>query len=120
MTLVIQNDAKVSILVTASELGMLGINAGTYVQGSEGTVEATLNIRNCLGYAEKASLSVEQGMSDSNLYCLRFQIPRILRMPYEMDLRIQQVFDNKSKWSSYSERLRCMSGSLVRYAADQQ
>ena len=94
---------------------MVGINAGTYVQGSEGTVEATLNIRNCVGYAERVSLSVEQGMSNSNLYSLQLQIPRVMRMPYHIDLRMHQVFDNKSKWSSYTERLRGLSGSLVRY-----
>lgn len=116
----IQNDAKVAILVTASELGMLGINAGTYVQGSEATAEATLNIRNCLGLAEKACLSVEQGISNSNLYSLRLQIPRIARTPYQIDLRIHQMFDDKSKWSSYTERLRGMTGSLVRYAVDDE
>lgn len=101
--------------MTASELGILGINAGTYVQGSEGTVEATINVRNYLGYAEKMSLSVEQGMSNSNLYSLRLQIPRIMRMTYYIDLRAHQMFDNKTKWSSYTERLRGMSVSLVRY-----
>lgn len=112
-----QDDAKVSVSVTASELGMLGVNAGTYVQGSEATAEATLNIRNYIGYAEKISLSVEQGISNSNVYSIRLQVPRILRIPYQMDLRIHQVFDNKVKWSSYTERLRGLSCSFMRYVS---
>lgn len=93
---------------------MLGINAGTYVQGSEGTVEATFNVRNYAGYAEKLSFSVEQGMSKSNTYAMRLQVPRIMRLPYQMDIRMHQIFDNKAKWSSYTERLRGLSCSLTR------
>jgi hypothetical protein len=113
--LYLQDEKKISVSVTASELGMVGLNAGTYVQGSEGTVEATLNIRNYTGYAEKVSLSVEQGLSHSNVYATRLSVPRVFRLPYHVDWRVHQIFDNKEKWSSYVERLRGMTVSVMRY-----
>lgn len=39
-----QNKDKVSISMTALELGMIGINAGTYVQGSEGVISAFFKV----------------------------------------------------------------------------
>jgi hypothetical protein len=92
---------------------MVGLNAGTYVQGSEGT----LNIRNYAGYAEKVSLSVEQGLSHSNVYATRLSVPRVFRLPYHVDWKVHQVFDNNEKWSSYVERLRGMALSVTRYVS---
>eukprot|EP00889_Picochlorum_renovo_P003511 jgi/Picre1/30541/NNA_005904.t1 len=108
-----EDDEKVSVRISASELGILGINAGTYVQGSEGTVEAQFNVRNYAGYGEKLCLSVEQGMSRSNAYALRVSIPRIGHLPLLADLKIHQSFENKEKWASYVERLRGVTCSVI-------
>lgn len=103
--------------MSASELGILGVNAGTYVQGSEGTVEAQLNIRNYAGYGEKLCFTVEQGMSRSNAYNLRMSVPRIGGLPLLADLKVHQSFENKENWASYVERLRGVTCSVFRFVS---
>jgi outer membrane protein insertion porin family len=105
---------RVAVTVVASERSMVGINAGTYVQGSEGTLEASCHLRNSLGRAETVTLSVEQGLTPANnTYSLGLSLPRVRRTPYHVDLRIQQNFTSKAKWASYVERLRGVSCSLT-------
>lgn len=105
---------RVTVRVAASEKSMVGINMGTYVQGSEGTVEASCHVRNAMGRAETMSLAVEQGLTPANnTYSLGVSLPRVFRKPYHADIKAQQVFTSKAKWSSYVERLRGVRCSLV-------
>lgn len=77
-----------------------------FLKNDAGTLEATANLKNFFGFADKVSLSVERGLTHSNVYSLSGLIPRILGLPYSVEVKAQQLFDDKSNWSSYVERLR--------------
>lgn len=79
-----------------------------------GTVEATLNLRNYAGFAEKVAVSIEHGISRSNIYSVALSVPRIMTTPYGVDVKVQQLFNDREKWSSFVERLRGVVVTLSR------
>lgn len=75
---------------------------GCYV----GTVEASLNLTNPLGYAEQVSVGLEYGTQRTNLCSFTYTVPKPWNYPVIGDLRLQQLLTDRQPWSSYVERLR--------------
>ncbi len=97
--------------VQATEKNTFGLQAGTFVQGDQGTVEASGHVRNVLGRCETIAATVEQGLAN-NTYSVCLTVPRVLQRPWDLDVKASQVFTSNAKWASYVERLRSVSWSL--------
>lgn len=95
-----------TVVARFREKGMLRLHAGTYVQGTEGSVQTSLNLTNPLGHAEQVSLSAEYGSQSTNLYTLAVTKPKPLGRPLLADVRLHQLGHNYQPWSSYAELLR--------------
>ncbi|KAL4421736.1 hypothetical protein ABPG77_002352 [Micractinium sp. CCAP 211/92] len=95
-----------TVVARFKEKGMLRLHAGTYVQGTEGSVQTALNLTNPLGHAEQVSLSVEYGSQATNIYTLAVTKPKPFGRPLLADLRLHQLGHNYQPWSSYAEVLR--------------
>jgi hypothetical protein len=57
-----------------------------------GSVEASLNLNNPLGYAEQISLTAEYGSQSTNVYSFAVTKPRPSGLPVLLDLRLNQLF----------------------------
>lgn len=104
-----------SVVAQFQEKNLLRLHTGTYVQGTEGSVEASLNLNNPLGYAEQVTLGCEYGSQNTNVYSLGVSKPRPGGTPALLDLRLHQLFHNYQPWSSYTELLR---GGVVTLASE--
>ncbi len=104
-------DGRLVAKVHAAEKNTFGLQAGTFVQGDQGTVEASGHVRNVLGRCETIAATVEQGIAN-NTYSACLTVPRVLQRPWHLDVKASQIFTSNSKWSSYVERLRSVSWSL--------
>ena len=60
------------------------MQAGAYVQGHEGSVEATIGLRNLLGNAEHAQLSLDYSSQKSSEYALQLWKPRLFGLPWKV------------------------------------
>ena len=104
-------DGRLVAKVQAAEKNTFGLQAGTFVQGDQGTVEASGHIRNVLGRCETIAATVEQGLAN-NTYSVCLTVPRVLQRPWDLDVKASQVFTSNAKWASYVERFRGVSWSL--------
>ena len=86
-------------------------NAGNL---NAGTVEASLNLNNPLGYAEQISAGLEYGTQRTNLANLTYTVPKPWNYPVIGDFRLQQLLTDRQTWSSYVERLRSGMVSVTR------
>ena len=102
---------RLAVKCTAVEKKLFGLQAGTFVQGDQGTIEASGHVRNVFGRCETIAATVEQGLSN-NTYQVSVTVPRVYQQPWHLDVKASQVFQNDSKWASYVERLRSVSWSL--------
>lgn len=99
-------------------------------------MEASLNLNNPLGYAEQVcllscvnaccfwhtinlwlhiaqvTLGAEYGSQSTNIYSLGMSKPRPGGTATLLDMRLHQLFHNYQPWSSYTELLRCGSGTV--------
>ncbi|GAB4818843.1 hypothetical protein N2152v2_005889 [Parachlorella kessleri] len=98
------------------EKSVLRLHTGTYVQGTEGSVEASLNLTNPLGYAEQVSLTAEYGSQSTNVYSLAITKPKPAGLPLLLDFRLNQLFHSYQWTSSFSELLR--GGALTLTSED--
>ena len=60
------------------------MHVGTYVQGQEGSVEATAGLRNPLGSAEHVQLTLDYGSQKSSEYALQLWKPRLFGCPWKV------------------------------------
>ncbi len=104
-------DGRLVAKVQAAEKNTFGLQAGTFVQGDQGTIEASGHVRNVLGRCETIAATVEQGLAN-NTYSACVTVPRVLQRPWDLDVKASQVFTSNAKWASYVERLRSVSWSL--------
>lgn len=95
-----------TVVVRPYETNLLGFHSGTYVQGTEGTVEASLHLHNPIGHAEQITFGLEYGTQRTNLASLTYTIPKPLGYRMIADVRLQQLVTDRESWSSYVERLR--------------
>lgn len=79
---------------------------------SSGTVETSINLKNLFGFADLLTLTLEKGLSQSNVYSISGSVPKFLDSPYRVECKIHQIFQDRQKWSSYVERFRGGSISL--------
>jgi outer membrane protein insertion porin family len=101
-----QSQDGCTIAVRLQESSMFGFRAGTYVQGHEATMESSLNLNNSMGRAEQAAFTLEYGSQRTNLWSATVTLPRPQGLSCIADVRLHQTFNDKSQWSSYTERLR--------------
>mmetsp|Transcript_142 Transcript_142/g.517 ORF Transcript_142/g.517 Transcript_142/m.517 type:complete len:474 (+) Transcript_142:112-1533(+) len=95
------------INVELHESNMLQFHAGSYVnQSSEGSLEASLAVRNYFGRAEQIDASAEAGVHKSNSYSLAYSQPRWLGTHNQSQVRIFQAVTNEQRHSSFTETLR--------------
>ncbi|KAL4452572.1 hypothetical protein ABPG75_008234 [Micractinium tetrahymenae] len=95
-----------TVVARFREKGMLRLHAGTYVQGTEGSVQTSLNLTNPLGHAEQVSLGAEYGSQATNIYTLAVTKPKPFGAALLADVRLHQLGHNYQPWSSYAELLR--------------
>ena len=71
-----------------------------------GSVEASLNLTNPLGYAEQVSLGAEYGSQATNSCTFAVTKPKPMGYPVLLDARLHQLGHNHQAWSSFVELLR--------------
>lgn len=103
---------KLSVKCTVAEKNVFGLQAGTYVQGDQGTIEASGHVRNVMGRCETIAATVEQGLVN-NTYQASLTVPRLKQKPWHLDLKASQTFTSNAKWASYVERMRSASVTLL-------
>ncbi|PRW61285.1 Sorting and assembly machinery component 50 [Chlorella sorokiniana] len=102
-----------TVIARFQEKNLLRLHAGTYVQGTEGSVETSLNLTNPLGYAEQISVGAEYGSQSTNVYTLAVTKPKPWGAPLLADVRLHQLGHNYGQWSSFAELLRGGSVTLT-------
>ncbi|KAI7844949.1 hypothetical protein COHA_001596 [Chlorella ohadii] len=105
-----------TVIARFQEKNLLRLHAGTYVQGTEGSVETALNLTNPLGYAEQISIGAEYGSQSTNVYTIAVTKPKPWGAPLLADVRLHQLGHNYGQWSSFAELLRGGSITLTRQA----
>ncbi|KAL6769455.1 SAM50 [Auxenochlorella protothecoides x Auxenochlorella symbiontica] len=101
-----------SITARFSEKSPIQVHTGTYVQGQEGSVEASATLTNPLGHAERLNLSGEWGSRSTTTYSLALTRARPRGLPYLATARLYQQFSSFERWSSFTELLRGAETSL--------
>ena len=76
-------------MLTAATVGTCSI-ALPYVPA--GSVEASVNLNNPLGYAEQVSLTAEYGSQSTNVFSLAITKPKPAGLPLLLDFRLNQLF----------------------------
>lgn len=95
------------------EKTLLQLRSGTYVQGREGSVEASATVTNPTGHAESITVNAEWGSQSTTLYSLGIARPRPRGAPVTVSARVHQLFTSSQKWSSYTELLRGGTAALA-------
>lgn len=103
---------KLSAKCSVAEKNIFGLNAGTYVQGDQGTIEASGHMRNVMGRCETVSVTVEQGLVN-NTYQASLMVPRLYQKPWHLEVKASQVFTSNAKWATYVERMRGASVTVL-------
>ncbi|KAK9830313.1 hypothetical protein WJX72_010954 [[Myrmecia] bisecta] len=101
-----------TVVVNLHESGPLKLHTGTYIQGTEGSLELSVGLVNLLGTAETINVSVEYGTQSSNEYSLVLHKPRIYGKDLNAELAIHQLFRSQRPYSSFTEKLRGGMASL--------
>jgi outer membrane protein insertion porin family len=65
-----------SIVLRLSEANWYRLHGGTYVQGGEGSVEGSVELRNLTGAADHWRVAAEYGHLSSNNFCVEWRQPR--------------------------------------------
>ncbi|KAI3432894.1 hypothetical protein D9Q98_010476 [Chlorella vulgaris] len=102
----LKGDNLCTVMARFQEKGVVRLHAGTYMQGTEGSVETSVNLTNPLGYAEQVSLGVEYGTQATNVYTLALTKPKPLGRSLLADVRLHQQVHSCQTWSSYVELVR--------------
>ncbi|KAK2079523.1 hypothetical protein QBZ16_001917 [Prototheca wickerhamii] len=101
------------IVAEFEEKTLLQLRSGTYVQGREGSVEASATVTNPTGHAESITVNAEWGSQSTTLYSLGIARPRPRGAPVTVSARVHQLFTSSQKWSSYTELLRGGTAALA-------
>ncbi|CAD7697482.1 unnamed protein product [Ostreobium quekettii] len=88
------------------------MHVGTYVQGHEGSVEATVGLRNLLGNAEHAQLSLDYSSQKSSEYAFQLWKPRLVGLPWKGEVKLFNWLRSNQQYSSFVERIRGVSFGL--------
>eukprot|EP00873_Tetraselmis_striata_P036347 jgi/Tetstr1/456611/TSEL_043314.t1 len=99
------------ISVKVKESNLLKLHAGSYVnQNSEGSLEASVTVKNYLGWAERTEASFEYGSQNSNEYCLSYFQPYFTRRTNQVQARVFHSRQNNQRHCSFTED---MNGASV-------
>uniref|UniRef100_A0A7S0WW56 Bacterial surface antigen (D15) domain-containing protein n=1 Tax=Pyramimonas obovata TaxID=1411642 RepID=A0A7S0WW56_9CHLO len=91
------------LVVTLKEKQTTALSAGTFVQGGEGSVEATIKFRNLCGTADTYEIQVEKGSQQSSTYTISAVQPRLGGSDAEVEARVFKSEISHQKHSSYKE-----------------
>jgi outer membrane protein insertion porin family len=94
------------------ERSLLNFHTGTYVQGTQGSVEAAVILNNPTGHAETVQLKVERGTQAAGAFALSATKPRPYGRPLVVDVRLTQESRDHHVWSSYAETARGAAATL--------
>lgn len=104
-----QDSESADLVVTVAEKNVTSFSTGTYIQGGEGSVEATISLRNLLGYAEVFQGNTAIGSQKSNTYAVGVRRPRWGGTATEANAQVFQSSRSHEKLSSYVEWMRGVS-----------
>uniref|UniRef100_A0A6U9QFE8 Bacterial surface antigen (D15) domain-containing protein n=1 Tax=Picocystis salinarum TaxID=88271 RepID=A0A6U9QFE8_9CHLO len=104
-----ENSELADLYVTVAEKNIASFSTGTYIQGGEGSVEATISLRNLLGHAEVFQGNASFGSQKSNAYALGVRRPRWGGIDTEVNAQAFQSSRSHEKLSSYVEWMRGVS-----------
>jgi len=102
----------VNIDVTVEEQSPYSLDAGTYVQGGEASVEGSVGLKNVLGHAERLEAAAAIGNERSNTYHLSLTQPRFRGTESVAELGIAQAIRSFQKHSSVTEKSRGLQASV--------
>mmetsp|Transcript_54263 Transcript_54263/g.172255 ORF Transcript_54263/g.172255 Transcript_54263/m.172255 type:complete len:471 (+) Transcript_54263:310-1722(+) len=96
-------EGTADIAVTLEEKGVWGLSTGTYLQGNEGSVEASVRAQNLFGTAEVMQGNASLGSQSSNVYSWSYTQPRVAGTYTEGEWRLFQNTRCLQKHSSHTE-----------------
>mmetsp|Transcript_10237 Transcript_10237/g.19344 ORF Transcript_10237/g.19344 Transcript_10237/m.19344 type:complete len:474 (-) Transcript_10237:237-1658(-) len=105
-------DKTVDVTMTVKERDMTQLHAGTFVQGGEGSVEASVKLRNVLGLADAYELQAAKGHQQSSTFALSALLPRCVGSEAEAEMRVHKNATSHTKHASYVDHLQGISAHL--------
>mmetsp|Transcript_32776 Transcript_32776/g.77703 ORF Transcript_32776/g.77703 Transcript_32776/m.77703 type:complete len:405 (-) Transcript_32776:1215-2429(-) len=101
------------VTINLHESNILKIHGGSYVnQSGEGSLEATVGVKNSLGWAERFDASFEVGNQKSSTFSLSAAQPRVWGTRGELQAQIFQATTNNQRFCSFTETMRGAQISL--------
>ncbi|CAL5228989.1 g12227 [Coccomyxa viridis] len=105
-----------TVLINCSEKGRFRLNTGTYVTGTEGSLEFSLGLTNNLGRAEDVTITAELGSQNSTEFSVSIAKPRLQGTSVGSQFQVAQQSRCLQQYSSYTEDTRKTAVTL--YSAD--
>ena len=93
-----------AVIATVDEASCGRFSAGSFVQGSDVSVELSGASKNRFGHAESLEAHAELSHRGSNSYWLSALLPRLGLSEFSGEVRAFQETREESKWSSFSEK----------------
>ena len=105
--------ADVVVTVAEKKKGLLSAQTGVHTQSGEGSMDANVTVRNLLGRAERIDFKSEMGQQKSTAFVLSASKPRWLGTDTELTAKLAKESVSHLKHSSFIEKLRSVSVSVV-------